>query len=450
MNMYSRSVKNILRYVARHSGLARDLEYLATLEKTQWLKREEIAKIQRQRLRALIKHAYFKVPYYHRVFKLRGLMPEDIKNQDSLLKLPILTKEDIRENFDDLISRDLPRKEMVASSTGGSTGEPLRFYRTRESENWSSAAGLRAYGWSGFRLGDKTALIWGSPIDLSKWGSLRGRVWNFVTGTLVLNAGSMSETSMKRFAEKLMWFRPKVIRGYASGVYLFAKFLESRGINLEPGAVITTAETLFGHQRAKIEDVFGCSVYDFYGSREVSALACECSEKSGYHIASENVLLEFIKDHEKVAANESGTILVTDLTNYAMPFIRYRIGDLGKPLDEACPCGRGLSLFGSLQGRITDVIVTRDGKSVSSPVFTLVFKDLQHVKEYQIIQESYEKIKVKIVKRGQYSERDSNYIIGGMKKIVGEDVQIEIEFVDSISPTRSGKRRVVISRISKS
>jgi phenylacetate-CoA ligase len=443
--MYGRSLKNFFRSAVR----LKHLEYLAILEKTQWLKREEIAKMQWQRLRALIKHAYFTVPYYHRVFKQRGLMPEDIKNPDSLLKLPILTKEDIRGNFNDLISRGFPRKEIIASSTGGSTGEPLRFYTTRESINWSTAAELRAYKWSGFRLGDRQALIWGSPIDLAKWSSLRGRVWNFVTGTLVLNAGSMSETSMKRFAEKLMRFRPKLIRGYASGVYLFAKFLESKGINLKPGAVITTAETLFSHQRAKIEDVFGCSVYDFYGSREVPALACGCSEKSGYHISSENVLLEFIKDNEKVAANETGAILVTDLTNYAMPFIRYRIGDLGKPLDEACPCGRGLSLFGSLEGRITDVIVTRDGKYVSSPVFTLVFKDLEHVKEYQIIQESYEKIKVKIVKRGQYSEQDSNYIISGMKKIIGEDVQIEIEFVDSIPPTRSGKRRVVISRISK-
>jgi phenylacetate-CoA ligase len=336
-------------------------------------------------------------------------------------------------------------KEMVAGSTGGSTGKPLRFYRTRESGNWSSAAELRAYGWSGFRFGDKQALIWGSPIDLSKWISLRGRIWNSVTRTLILDACSMSETSMRKFARKLAWFKPKVIRGYASGVYIFAKFLESERINLEPAAVITSAETLFHHQRAKIEDVFGCDVYDFYGSREVPSMASECSEKSGYHISSENVLLEFVKDHEQVVANETGAILVTDLTNYAMPFIRYQNGDMGKPLDEPCQCGRGLSLMGALEGRITDVIVTRDGKSVSSPVFTLVFKDLQHVKEFQVIQESRERIKVKIVKRSQYSEEDSNCIINGIKKIAGENMQIDIEFVTSIPPTRSGKRRIVIS-----
>ena len=439
--MYKTFVRNFFRYGTRR----KTLEYLAVLEKTQWLSREEIAKIQRQRLKALITYAYSRVPYYHRIFKLRGLKPDDIRSENDLSKLPILTKDEIRMNFGDLIAVDFPKKEIVASSSGGSTGQPLSFYRTRESGNWSSAAELRAYGWSGFKFGDKQALIWGSPIDLSNWDSLRGRVWNSVTRTLILDAGSMSENSMRKFAQKLAWFKPKAIRGYASGVYIFAKFLESQGINLEPDAVITSAEMLFPQERTKIEDVFRCNVYDFYGSREVPSIASECSEKCGYHISSENVLLEFVKDHEEVASNETGDILVTDLTNYAMPFIRYRNEDLGKPLDEFCPCGRGLPLMRSLEGRITDVTVTHDGRSISSLVFFHFFQDLQHVKEFQIIQESCEKINVKIVKRSQYSEEDSNYITNRMKKIVGEDTQINIEYVDSIPPTKSGKRRVVIS-----
>ena len=422
------------------------MKYLRILEKTQWLKREEIAEIQRQRLRALIKHAYFKVPYYHKVFKERGLRPEDIKSKEDLAKLPILTKKEIRKNFNDLIARDFSREEMIPDSTGGSTGEPLRFYRTRESNSWASAAAFRAYGWSGFELGDKQALIWGSPIDLSRSYKLKSRISNFFLRTTILDAFSMSAVSMRKFAKELVRFKPKMIRGYASGVYLFAKFLENEGIDVKADAVITSAETLLDYQRTKMEDVFRCKVYDFYGSREVPAIASECSENCGYHISSENVLLEFIRGGEQVATNETGIILVTNLNNYAMPFIRYEIGDLGKPLGDASLCGRGLSLMKSLEGRITDVIATRDGNFVSAPVLTLIFKDL-HVKKYQIVQESRDKIMVKIVKEDKYSQKDNNYIIKGMQKYVGGDIQIDIEFVDSIPPNKSGKRQVVISKV---
>jgi len=242
-------------------------------------------------------------------------------------------------------------------------------------------------------------------------------------------------------------FKPKIVRGYASAVYLFAKFMLHEGVeNIKPKAVITSAETLFDYERKTIEEAFGCEVYDFYGAREAAAISSECSEHSGYHVSAENYVLECVKEGERTASGDTGVILVSNLRNYAMPFIRYEIGDLGRLCDEVCSCGRGLPLMSSIEGRTTDIIVTQDGNFISTPVLTLIFKDLP-VKQYQVIQEKREKITVKIVRGSGYSEKDTRYIMRGMRKFIGGAIQIHVEFVGSVPLTNSGKRKPIISKI---
>jgi len=422
-------------------------EEFARVCKSQWFRREKILDIQRRRLRALIKHAYENVPYYHRVFKDRGLHPSDIKSVEDLNKLPMLTKEDIRSNFDDMVATNFPRAEMMPYATGGSTGEPLQFYVTKDYVNSKSAAELRAYSWCGYKLGDKHAVLWGSSFDLKKSEELRNRTVNFFDRRIMLNCFRMSEESMRTYIHRLEKFKPKIVRGYASALYLFAKFMLHEGVdNIKPKAVITSAETLFDHERKTIQEVFGCEVYDFYGAREATAISAECSEHSGYHISAENYVLECMKEGERAALGKTGGILITNLRNYAMPFIRYEIGDLGSLSDNFCSCGRGLPLMSSIEGRITDIIVTQDGNFISTPVLTLIFKNLP-IKQYQIIQEKLEKIRVKIVKAKGYSEKDTNYVVRGMHKFIGGNIQIRVEFVESIPLKASGKRRPVISKI---
>jgi len=417
---------------------------LKELEKNQWLKLEELREIQQKNLKFLIKHAYENTPYYHRKFKERGLKPDDIKTKEDLAKLPALTKEEFRNNFDDLVTTSYSRQKMRLYSTGGSTGEPLRFYVIKKQRSWETAAMIRGNSWCGYRLGDKISLIWGSPIDVSETEKFDNKIINFFWRRLFLAASELSEARMRRYAQKLIDFKPKILRGYSSAVYLLSRFIEHEGLNVSPDAVITTAEMLFDHQRRKIEEVFGCDVYDSYGSREVEEIASECAEHVGYHISAENVVLEFVKNGEWVAPGEMGAILVTNLSNYAMPFIRYEIGDLGKQSDEICPCGRGLPLLKSLEGRITDIIVTPD-KFISSPILENVFLDLP-VKQYQIIQETEKKIVIKIVKDEGYSPKDAKSIITKINRYIGH-IQIEFRLVDSIPPSESGKRRVVISDI---
>jgi len=258
----------------------------------------------------------------------------------------------------------------------------------------------------------------------------------------------MSEEKMKRFALKLRRFEPKVLIGYPSAIYIFASYIKNLGIQyIKPEVVITTAEKLYDYQKGAIKDAFDCEVFEYYGSREIASLAYECPQHHGYHISMENVVLEFTKDNgQMVSPGELGKVLVTDLHNYAMPFIRYEIGDLAIPSNRVCPCGRSLPFIESIEGRITDIIVCHHG-FISAPALTTVFKDMP-VRQYQIIQESPDNIIIKIVPTEGYSEKQSQHLTQTMQRFMGLSAEVEIDLVDDIPPSKSsGKRRVVISEV---
>ena len=444
VSLYQKLVKNVFNPFLDFLRGTKVAACLEELEKSQWFTLDELRAIQRKRLRFLIQHAYENTSYYHRVLREKGLKPGDIKACEDLAKLPVLTKKDIKTNFDDLVALNYPRSCMTLWSTGGSTGEPTRFYVIRKHRSWETAAMLRGTGWSGYELGDKIAWLWGSLVDLSEGEKLHKRIRNAFLRQKMLNSHEMSERKMKLYADKLLEFKPKIIKGYASAVDIFARFLKNEGIDIHPEGVTTTCEKLFDHQRKRIENVFGCDVYDSYGSREVEEIATECKEHIGYHISSENVVIEFVKNGEHVAPGETGSILVTNLCNFAMPLIRYEIGDLGKPSEEICPCGRSLPLMSSVEGRIVDVIVTPE-KFVSPVNLSVIFKD-PSVRQFQIIQKKDSRIVVKIVKGSEYTSKDTRYIVDMLHRYLG-DVEIALEFVSSIPQTESGKRRLVVSEL---
>lgn len=441
--MYTKIAENIFAPLLDYVRGTKSIKYLKILRRTQWAKQNAIVKLQEKKLRSLIRHAYENVPFYHRLFKKLGLYPDDIKTIKDLAKLPVITKKDIRINFDDLMARGCNERKIL-DFTSGSTGEPLKFYVTKTARSWETAAELRAYEWAGYNLGDKYALIWGAPFDVKKLTKLSDELINFFERRIVLNSYNMSEESMHIFASKLVKFKPKIIRGYSSALYLIANFIKRQGIEgIRPTAIITTAEKLFIYERKIIEKAFQCEVFDFYGSREVGAIASECSEHIGHHISAENVIIEFVDDGH-VSPNEVGEILVTNLNNYAMPLIRYANGDMGIPLDEECPCGRGLPLIKSIEGRVSDILCIDNGKFISAPAFVYIFKDLP-IKQYQLVQETKEKILVNIVKDENFSIEDEYQLIKKLREYLGKNVLIEIRFCDKILPTKSGKRKIIMS-----
>ena len=416
------------------------------LDKSQWLKPSEIHQLQFKKLCSLLAHAYNNVPYYHRIFRNLELRPEDIKSTKDLVKLPILTKEIIRKNFDKLIAQN--HTKLVLTTTGGSVGEPLKFYRDNTTRSYTQASVFRNLNWAGWELGDGWCTLSGSSYDIKEIRKMDKRLYATIIRRKILPADNLSEKQLDNYIDILRRFKPKIITGYASSLFLMAKFMEKERIaNINPASIVSGSEMLFPWQRFKIKEQFNCDVFDGYGSREFQ-IAYECEEHTGYHISAETVLMEFVKNEEQVYSGESGKILITDLHNYAMPLIRYEIGDVGKPSDEQCSCGRGLPLMSSLEGRITDFIVTPSKKVISGTMLSLVFKDFDFVKKYQVIQKTKNKIFVKLVPTKPPSQDDEKNLLTILQKHIGFDVEIEIKFVEAIPTPPSGKYRAVISNVS--
>jgi phenylacetate-CoA ligase len=454
--MYKSIAKHILAPLLDVYRGTKTMKCLQELEKTQWWPRDRILALQKERLRRLVSHAYDNVPYYHRIFEERGLKPEDIQTAEDLVKLPVLTKQLVRNNFRELMAKDFPQKEIVPHSTGGSTGEPLRFYRTKEDfYNWGSAAELRAYGWAGYEIGERCALLWEKYPYNSTIERFTRTFKEFLERIVVFNAQEMSSEKLRLFWKKMEKLQPEFIRGYPTTIYLLSQFAEREGnLNIRPKAIIAAGEKLHDYQRDLFGKVFECEAYSFYGTNEAHVIAAECPEHSGYHITTENIIVEVVEAKgEPVPIGEEGRILITNLHNYAMPFVRYEMGDLGALSDQACPCGRGLPLLATVTGRAADNIFTKSGRCV--PGISLPFRIFASpgIEQFQIVQETYEKVVIKLVLNREYPEDRLNQsikeILNQYRSILGEDMNISIEFVDQIPPTKSGKRRIVISNVPK-
>jgi len=452
-DIYSKIIKNIA-FPIYQMKLPRDeryITYLNLLEKTQWWSYSELEKLQLKKLKKLLQHANDNVPFYHKMFKKLNFKTEDIKSVNDLNKLPILTKEIVNKNFNELYARNYSKEEFILSSTGGSTAAPMKFYIDKKWDACNMAAAYRSWSWAGYKLGNKMVYLWSAPQDL-KQSSNMDKVRNYLLRTITLDAFNLTEENMNKYAKILTRFKPKVINTYASVMFTFSEYIKKIDIDtINPKAILTTADMLYDYKRKSIEQAFNCEVFDYYSGRDTTLQAAECPEHFGYHLSIENAVVEFMKGKEHVASGETGNLIITDLCNYAMPFIRYEIGDLGAPSDERCPCGRNLPIMKSLKGRTYDYILTSDGRLLSGIFFhsMIVYYNIQGIKEFQILQKTKDKITVFIVKNEKENTEDINRFISLIKKNVGEKVQVELEYVYSIKQTPTGKLRHVISNINK-
>jgi len=425
--------------------------HIRYLNRTQWGSPQDIRRIQLEKLKALIKHAYENVPFYHRKFSELKLKPRDIKCLRDLEKLPILTKDDLRGNFPDTLARNYNIKILKRRSTSGSTGKPLEIYEDKWAiwRDWS--AYYRFASWCGFYPTDKMVSI----TTARPWSylsfSLSTRLGNICRRWLQLTAYRMNEQTLHDISITLRRFKPKILRGFTSPIFLLADFLRRTDINeISPIAVVTTGETLQGFQRRLIESIFNCRVYNFYGSNEIQSIAQECPERSGLHINAENRIVEFVRGSENASSGEEGEIVITDLNNFAMPLIRYNMEDVGIPSNEPCMCGRGLPLIKELRGRVCDLIVGKDGTLFAGEFFALpapyILKNYEWIQQFQIFQPSREELVIKIIKSTEPKNHDLEYLTNRIRKYLG-DIEVKIEFVESI-PTAS-KHRFTISKVTQ-
>lgn len=446
--LYSQILRNIITPLFDSAMGTPTRRYLKELERSQWSTPAMIEELQERKLRSLVRHAYETVPHYHQIFRDRGLKPDDIKSISDLRKLPVISRAEVREQFDSLVSDNYPKSRVICGRTGGSTGEPIRFYTTPENRGWSTAARYLAWKWAGFQLGDKFAQVFGSPIDQPAVKSLRDKFEGKVKRRISLNAFQVSEETLEKFVYTMRKFNPAMIYGYAAQVANVARFVEDKGLEgINPRSIVVDSMGLFENEVRLIERAFGCRVWWNYHNRENGTFASECAEHSGYHLFAQNHVFEFVRKGEPVAPGEIASLVVTDLTNYAMPFIRYEVGDMGVLSNEVCACGRGLPLMKKLFGRTSEILVSASGELVFDPFYGRLesYFENKKIEQYQIVQETPARVIVRIVPGKKYSSEDSDILRKMMRSVMG-DMQMEVSLVESISDSGSGKRQVVVRK----
>lgn len=418
-----------------------------SMEDSQWRSAAELEDVRLARLRQLLANVSQHVPYYRELFDRSGFDGNAVDSLSDLRKLPFLTKEIIRKHTEGLKADNA--KGLQRFNTGGSSGEPLIFYIDKQRVSHDVAAKWRATRWWGVDIGDPEIVIWGSPIELGAQDRVR-QVRDKMLRTRLLPAFDMSAERLDQFVAEIRRVRPKMLFGYPSALSLIATHAETRGVQMDDLGIkvaFVTSERLYEHQRNKIQTVFGCPVANGYGSRDAGFIAHECPE-GGMHITAEDVIVEIVgTDGEVLPFGESGEIVVTHLATSGFPFIRYRTGDVGVLTEERCACGRGLPLLKEIQGRTTDFVVAADGTVLHGLALIYVLRDLTGVREFKITQESLAQTRVEIVKGDGYEQSAESLIRQEFGKRLGSEVEILIEYADSISSEKSGKFRYVVSKV---
>jgi phenylacetate-CoA ligase len=418
--------------------------YRHELERTQWLSRSELEAWQLDRIQQLVRYAYEHVPYYRERYRSEDIHPQDIKSLEDFHALPFLTKEDVNGHRDALVSPEF-RDKVQPESTGGSTGEPMRFFVENSFWWWNAALEIRGRGWHGVRQGDKMAWIWGAEGDMPGW-SRKKRLKAYIMRHRFLNAFGMTEAKMKAFAEMLLRWQPVMFRAYPSALTLFAEFAQKQGITgIHPRLIETTAEKLTAPQRQLLEEVFHSTVAECYSARELATIAYQC-EVGSLHVC-ETRHLEIVANGKVTPPGQLGEVVVTSLHQFAMPFIRYKNGDMGIAEASNCICGRGLPVLREVVGRTGDFLVTEAGQFVHPTFFARVFRLRPEVIRYQVYQPDMQHLEARFVCRQNVDAVWMENLREDIQAHFGPSVQISLEAVDDIKLTSAGKHRFIISDV---
>ena len=430
MSYYSNLYRNVLwpGYEKLRGRCTHKL--LAEANLRQWWPAEKLREWQVQELAALRRHARENCIWYR-------------QNDTSFL-----TKTIIRAHRTELMA-DNYREKVFTHKTGGSTGEPLSFYMTRESYEWRNAMMLRGYGWAGALEGVKQFYIWGGAIGLpSLLTQFKVASHNAVLRRKIFNSFQLNPATLPDCLSAINRFQPSILIGYTSMLEYFARYLKTHGgLRTKITAIITAAEGVHSGQRELLQEVFNARVFASYGSREFKLIAMEC-ERGGMHLSADNLSVEIIRNGQAAEAGAFGQVVITDLHNYGMPFICYEIGDVAAIREVACPCGRGLPMLTEVHGRVTDIIQSPSGKVLTGLFFPHLLKEFEWITQFQVVQKELDRLQLKLVVSNQPSaEHGLPSLRQEILSVLGKDMQLDVEFVGEIPRTVSGKHRTVISEI---
>jgi phenylacetate-CoA ligase len=409
---------------------------------------EELCKIQRDKLRNILYHAYNYSPYYNELFESNNLKPDDIGSPEDLKNLPILTKSIIRERFEDIKVR-LGHKHKInayPNHTGGSTGQPITFLHSNDYYTRGQAYALRSWEWGGWYPGSRLLNVWGAPQEISAAHSFKGKISNWVQNIKLFDAFDLSASKIESFKKIMETFRPEFINGYASSLYFIAyEMNKQRKTFSDVKSVFTTAEKLRPYQRKEIEEVFLCKVYDTYGSREVFSIASEC-RLGKMHIHMDSVVLESVPE-----SPELNKLIVTCLDNFVFPFIRYEIGDYGRLCEEKCSCGNNFASMSINIGRMSDNFLLQTGRVVHGEYFTHLLYGIDGIARFQFHQKPDKEIELLVVPAKEVDIENLKRILEELsfqaERELGLGGGFFVRIVDKIETTTTGKHMFTISDV---
>lgn len=418
---------------------------LRELHETQWWSPAQIRRLQTDKLRAVVRHAHERCPYYRRRFREAGV-DIDTLDLDSLTGLPTLSRRDVGDHAEEMVDRSV-RGGLHRMSTGGSTGVPVRFYvdRLRQAADWAARA--RARSWFGIEPGEREIYLWGSPIEHTRQDRLKD-IRDRLANHRLLNAFRMTPRNMTRYVDAIARFDPVHIFGYPSSLARLVRHAGTMGRRVggrSLRAVFVTGEVFEESDRALVEDAVGVPVAEEYGARDAGFIAHQCPA-GVRHVTMESLIVELLDDDgRRVADGERGEVTVTHLDAFGMPFVRYRTGDLARRRRTACRCGRGLESLERIEGRRTDMLRTTDGGHAHALSAIYVLRDESPIDEFRVRQRANLDLEVSIVSRAGLDSACEDRIRRRLRQQIGEAVEVRINQVAEIPPEPSGKHRYVVS-----
>ncbi len=435
-------------HAAHRLRRSRSPALLRQIEAAPLLDREGALRLQLERLHLLLEHAEARVPYYRDLFRDLGITSRDVRSLEDFARLPVLTKEIVRERQRDLVREDVPKDALLAHHSGGSTGVPLTFYRDLDYVDASLAGTYRNLGRAGWKPGEMVAFFWGWNDTLYEMPAWKFEVRQWLRRMYQFDPFRSGPAEMDGWIRAWRRVRPRVALGYASTIARFAEHVESSGRSVSPLAgVFTTAEKLYPQQRAVISRVFACPVFDCYGSSEVQNIAAECRH-GRMHVNADYVVLEVERGEE--TSGGVAPFLVTSLWNFAMPFIRYRNGDCGALVEGECECGSGFPLMDLRVARVSDSFVLPGGRVVHGEFFTHLMYGSEGIAGFQFHQVATDRIVLYVVPgpgAASARERAVRDAAGQIEALAPGAVRVEAHEVDSIPLSSAGKHRFTRSDV---
>jgi phenylacetate-CoA ligase len=426
------------------SGLGLVSRYYSLLRRHN-LRREMIVDFQARRLRRLIKHAYANVPYYRNLFDRNGIKPADIQTVDDLPNIPITTKEELRSlPANEVLASSVDPKSLIVRRTSGSTGEPFSIRRTWLEERILGMHRLRSMHDVGLRINDRMgSVVLVRPVHIRDSQLIMK----------ILQAFGLYRQSQincllppEEILSILRNLSPDILAGLPGVIFRLSQIIDVKDrLTLRPRFIVVGGEVLAPHMRHQISRAFDVSVFDFYSSHEFNLIAWECKDTHELHTCDDSVIVEVLKDDRTVAEGERGELVGTGLHSFAMPFIRYRLGDLVTKGSETCPCGQPFSTIRSVQGRMLDYFPL-PGDKIIHPyeiILILVRNPLAYwIQQYRLIQEQLDRIVLEVVPHPTPSSEEIRKLEEYIRPSLGQNVEFKVLLVPEIKFEPNGKFRV--------